>query len=125
MERLLRLQPIDAIDDLRRSGENYLARVRAMDDLARAKSIASYEDTGLSSVFSAILDAPHWEGPALRAFRHFLLKHVEFDSDVEGGHGMLARTLSADNTISPLWAAFEDLLNQAVPRIATDRPHLA
>lgn len=119
IDRLLRLQPAGEHDDLRSAGESYLATVRAVDDLARAKIIASYEDGGLHSVFSAILTAPTWEGPALRAFQHFLLKHVEFDSDSNAGHGLLARTLIPDDTITPLWAAFEDILIRAVPRIAT------
>jgi len=119
MDRLIRLQGIDEIDDLDAAGEGYLATVRAVGDLARAKAVASYEDTGLSRVFSAILQAPRWETPALRAFQHFLLKHIEFDTDSDGGHGLLARTLLPDETITPLWTAFEGILNRAVPRIAT------
>lgn len=119
MDRLLRLQPTDGMGDLKAAGEAYLTTVRGIDDLARAKAIASYEDTGLSSVFSAILRAPRWDGPALRAFQHFLLRHVEFDTADDSGHGLLARNLVPDDTITPLWSAFEDILNQAVPRIAT------
>ena len=118
IERLLRLQPTGGHDDLRSAGESYLATIRAVDDSARAKIIASYEDGGLSSVFAAILTAPNWEGPALGAFRHFLLKHIEFDSDSDAGHGLLARTLVPDDAITPLWAAFEDILLCAVPRFA-------
>lgn len=120
MERLIRLQKINEIDDLNAAGEAYLATVRAVNDLARAKAIASYEDTGLSKVFSAILQAPRWETPALRAFQHFLRKHIEFDTDSDGGHGLLASTLSPDGTITPLWQAFEDILKRAVPRLARD-----
>jgi hypothetical protein len=116
MRRLLTLQPVPDERDLMAAGEAYLAKVRAVDDLARAKSIASYEDTGLSSVFSAILRAPNWEGAPQQAFRHFLLCHISFDGD--GGHGDLARNLVPDDTIVPLWAAFEEIFTRAVPRIA-------
>jgi hypothetical protein len=119
MARLLRLQPIDGIDDIKAAGNRYLASTRAVDDLARAKSIGSYEDGGLSDVFSAFLQAPGWEGPTLQAFRHFLQKHVEFDSDNDAGHGVLAQTLSPDDTIAPLWELFEDILHSAIPRIAS------
>jgi hypothetical protein len=116
MRRLLVLQPVANERELKAAGEAYLAKVRAVDDLARAKSIASYEDTGLSSVFSAILRAPSWEGVPQQAFRHFLLCHISFDGD--GGHGDLARNLVPDDTIVPLWAAFEEIFTKAVPRIA-------
>jgi hypothetical protein len=118
MRRLLTLQPIADADALAREGDRYLARVRAMDDLAKAKSIASYEDGGLESVFSAILRAPSWKGAGLRAFRHFLEKHIEFDSDSDGGHGALSRHIPVDDTVLPLWLAFEDILRSAVQAFA-------
>ena len=62
---------------------------RRMDDKTRVMSIASYECGGLESVFRAILRAPDWNTRLLQAFRHFLVKHVGFDSDPEQGHGLL------------------------------------
>ena len=118
MRRLLTLQPMGDVDALARAGERYLARVRAADDLAKAKSIASYEDGGLENVFSAILRAPSWKGAGLRAFRHFLEKHIEFDSDSDGGHGALSRHIPVDDTVLPLWSAFEDILRSAVGTFA-------
>lgn len=56
--------------------------------------------------------------PALRAFRHFLLEHIRFDSDPNGGHGALSRHLSPDDRILPLWTAFRDLLRDFVPGLA-------
>jgi O-acetylhomoserine (thiol)-lyase len=120
MRRLLALQPVANEQELVAAGEAYLAKVRAVDDLARAKSIASYEDTGLTSVFSAILSAPNWEGASQQAFRHFLQSHISFDG--EGGHGDLASNLVPDETIAPLWSAFEEIFATAVPRIAELRP---
>jgi hypothetical protein len=118
MHRLLSLQFITDVGALQRAGDRYLAQVRGVDDQAKAKSIASYEDGGLEKVFSAILRAPSWNGPGLRAFRHFLEKHIEFDSDSDGGHGALSRHIPVDDSIMPLWSAFEDILRSAVPAFA-------
>jgi hypothetical protein len=118
MRRLLALQTMADVDALACAGDRYLVRVRAMDDLAKAKSIASYEDGGLENVFSAILRAPSWKGDGQRAFRHFLEKHIEFDSDSDGGHGALSRHIPVDDTVLSFWLAFEDILRSAVAAFA-------
>lgn len=118
MRRLLALQPVPGDDFLEALGASYLNRVRAVDDDARACSIASYEDGGLSRVFSAMLKAPQWSGDGQRAFRHFLEQHILFDTDDEAGHGCLSRHLTPDASILPLWSAFAVLLALAVPRLA-------
>ncbi|MDR3464325.1 MAG: hypothetical protein P4M07_00130 [Xanthobacteraceae bacterium] len=120
MRRLLALSPIP---DARRAlfedlGERYLADTRRQDDLARAQSIASYEDGGLELVFRAMLTTPQAQTPLLRAFRHFLSEHIRFDSDPDQGHGALARHLRPDDRILPLWAGFRDLLLGCVPALA-------
>ncbi len=118
MRRLLLLQPIPDAGALEQAGVHYLMRIRQIDDLTRAKSIASYEDGGLARVFGAMLRMPTWDGAGQLAFKHFLEKHIEFDSPEEGGHGALTRQLVIDDSISPLWAAFEDILRSAVPAFA-------
>lgn len=118
MRRLLYLQPMENVSHIKRAGAIYLAKSRAMDDHVMAKSIVSYENGGLENVFSAILRAPSWVGPGQRAFRHFLEKHIEFDSDSDVGHGALSRHISVDDSILPLWLAFEDILRCAVPAFA-------
>jgi hypothetical protein len=118
MCRLLALQPIRDGDFLEALGVSYLNRVRAIDGHARACSIASYEDGGLSRVFSAMLRAQHWFGDGQRAFRHFLEQHILFDTDDEAGHGCLSRHLVPDDSILPLWSAFATMLVLAVPRLA-------
>jgi len=118
MRRLLALQPICDGEFLDALGTSYLNRVCAIDDHARACSIASYEDGGLSRVFSAMLRAQHWFGDGQRAFRHFLEQHILFDTDDEAGHGCLSRHLVPDASILPLWSAFAALLVLAVPRLA-------
>ena len=114
MRRLLALQPMDDVTPLKRDGASYLTLVRQTGDLARAKSIASYEDGGLVRVFSAMLRAPYWGGPGQLAFRHFLEEHIKFDSCSNGGHGALSRHLLADDSILPLWVAFRNILKRAL-----------
>ena len=99
-------------------GETYLAKVRAIDRVSRAMSIASYEDGGLERVFRAILNAQNWEGPLLEAFKHFLTEHIRFDSDPTLGHGALCRHLTPNDQVTPLWTAFREILVQGAPRLA-------
>lgn len=119
MRRVLTLSSIDG--DVRETivaaGERYLVRVRQINDEVRAMSMASYECGGLEQVFRAILRANQWDTPLLKGFRHFLVKHIDFDSDINEGHGSLAQHLALDDRVRPLWAAFRDLLIVAVPRL--------
>ena len=120
MRRLLLLSPIS---DSRRAmleaeGARYLAAVRPLDEIAKAMSIASYEDGGLECVFRAILRAPNWDGPLLQAFKHFLSEHIRFDSDPEQGHGALSRHMRPDDRVLPFWTSFRQMLVASAPRLA-------
>jgi hypothetical protein len=75
-------------------GQAYLSKARAMDRNTRAMALASYEDGGLET------------------------EHIRFDSDPEQGHGALCRHLTPDDRILPLWAAFKQMLIEAVPQLA-------
>ncbi len=119
MRRLLEFHPAGRDERLTEAGLAYLAKTRQIDDDARAASIGSYEDGGLTRVFGAMLRAPQWSGQAQRAFRFFLEEHIRFDSDDGAGHGSLSRHLEVDDGILPLWAAFRDLLVIAAPKLAT------
>ena len=121
MRRALQLTPIDDVRRrrLENNGETYLARVRAADKWTRATSMASYEDGGLERVFKSMLLARDWNDPVLRAFKHFLEKHIEFDSDAENGHGSLCRHLPPVDGICELWTAFKDSLVEAAPALRT------
>jgi hypothetical protein len=119
MRRLLDFHAVGRDERLTEVGLAYLDKTRAIDARARASSIASYEDGGLSTVFNAMLRAPHWYGKGQRAFRFFLEEHIRFDSDDGAGHGTLSRHLPVDDRILPLWTAFRDLLTTAVPKLAT------
>jgi hypothetical protein len=114
MRRLIWLHPEAARDGgLTTAGLTYLTKCRITNNLARACSIASYEDGGLAKVFMAMLRSKGWDGRGNRAFRHFLVSHLRFDGD----HGVLARHLPVDDKILPLWIAFRDLLMYAVPKL--------
>jgi hypothetical protein len=117
MRRLLAFQAIDRDHALTMLGEAYLDETRALDDLPRAASIASYEDGGLSRVFAAMLRARDWRGAGPVAFRFFLEEHIRFDTDDGEGHGALSRHLPVDDSILTLWTAFRDLLLAAAPRL--------
>lgn len=121
MRRLLKLCPIDDSRRIRLEalGHAYLRNVREITVIVRASSIASYEDRGLERVFRAILVARNWDGPLLKAFRHFLTEHIRFDDDSEEGHGALSRHLMPDDQILPLWTAFKDILIAAAPTLLT------
>lgn len=121
MKRVLRLSPIDhalqtTVDT---AGQQYLSEIRLVDHEVRAMSIASYECGGLESVFNAILRAKQWDTPLLQGFRHFLVKHIGFDSDPDNGHGSLIRHLQPDDRIRCLWVNFRDLLIASVPGLTS------
>jgi hypothetical protein len=119
MRRAIELHPAGKDRRLIESGLAYLQETRGVDPAARAASIASYEDGGLSRVFGAMLRAPHWNGQGQRAFRFFLEQHIRFDSDDDAGHASLSRHLLVDDRVLPLWTLFRDLLVRAVPKLAT------
>ena len=96
-------------------GQTYLAKVRALDDQSKTLSISSYEDGGLEQLFKAMLTAPHWDTPLLKAFQHFLSEHIRFDSDPDAGHGALCRHLPPDDRVLPLWQALQTIFAAAVP----------
>jgi hypothetical protein len=117
MRRLLGLSELHPVVRTRVQalGVAYLAFSRSVDPTARALSISSYEDGGLEAVFRAILLAPDWSDASLAAFKHFLVEHIRFDSDVDAGHGALSRHLVPDDRIYELWDAFRNLLVGAAP----------
>ena len=121
MRRALSLSPLpeERAKATEAAGLAYLNKARLYPPDIRASSIASYEDGGLETTFKAMLTAPSWNNPTLRAFRHFLVKHIHFDTDPDAGHGALSRHLQVDDRILPLWEDFRDLLICAVPRLST------
>jgi hypothetical protein len=127
MRRALMLHTIPAAlsDRFEAAGEAYLAEVRSLDVMSRALSISSYEDGGLEAVFRAILRYQNWDNDLLRAFRHFLVEHIRFDSDPDAGHGSLSRHLEPDDRVLPLWTAFRKIFLICVPALQTESQSLA
>ncbi len=121
MRRALHLTPVDPDTHTQymAAGERYLEEVRRIDPLVRALSMSSYEDGGLSAVFTAMLRAPVFANETLAAFRFFLAEHVRFDSDPDEGHGNLSRHLPPDENVALLWTAFRQLFLDFVPHFAT------
>jgi hypothetical protein len=117
MRRTLTLSPID--EDVKAcmmdAGARYLAEVRAVDPMVRALSIASYEDGGLERLFTAILTAPEYNDPLIKAFNFFLSEHIRFDSDPDAGHGNLSRHLVPDENVAQLWTALKHLFMEVAP----------
>lgn len=120
MRRAIELFPIapEVRDLVEKSGAAYLEQARNLPSTVKACSIASYENGGLESTFRAMLTAPHWNTPTLRAFHHFLTAHISFDSDPNEGHGALSRHLIVDDRILPLWVDFRELLLAAAPSLS-------
>ena len=122
MLRALQLEEIDP--DRRRRlqeiGEAYLRKIRSFDLMTRASSLSSYEAGGLEKVFTAILRARNWDGPALAAYKHFLVGHIALDSDAEHGHGALCEHLKPGDKVPRLWQAFRDSLVAGVPALIRD-----
>ena len=118
MCRLLKLSPIEAGTErsVKEFGRSYLRRIRRIDFASRAASIATYEDGGLEAVFRAILECRHWQTPLLGAFKHFLVRHIEFDSKIDG-HGAFTRHLEPTGQIQQLWMEFCQLLTNSAPKL--------
>ena len=121
MRRLLILSSVDRYRQRRLEdiGQRYINKVRQIDMVVRAASIASYEDGGLEKVFHAVLRAQSWDTSLLHGFRHFLIEHIKFDNDPERGHGALSRQLGLDDRILPLWTAFKYLLTESAPSLVS------
>ena len=116
--RLLTLQPMGDVAAIERAGAVYLAKSRAMTITSWPRASPAMKMAACRPSFGAMLRAPSWTGAGQRAFRHFLEKHIEFDSDEDAGHGALSRHIPVDDSILPLWVAFEDILRCAVPAFA-------
>jgi hypothetical protein len=122
MRRLLQLAPLEAgrWQCIEAFGLAYLEKMRAIEPTARALSIASFEDGGLAHVFRGMLQSPGYKNPLVKAFRFFLIKHIEFDTDPEDGHGALSGHMKPDARVVPIWQAFKDLLICCTPALGEE-----
>ncbi len=81
----------------------YLAACRSLSDDVRAMTVFSREEE-LSGIFARILQAGDWSAPGLYAFRHYLSRHIVFDSG-EGGHYDLVSDFPVDDQVLPFYEA--------------------
>ncbi|MDR3440146.1 hypothetical protein [Telmatospirillum sp.] len=88
---------------LGRHADAYLAACRSLDENVRAMTVFSREEE-LSGIFARMLDAEDWSYPGLYAFRHYLSRHITFDSG-EGGHHDLVSSFPIDDRVYPFYAA--------------------
>ncbi len=83
--------------------EAYLAKCRALSESERAMTVFSREDE-LSGIFARILDAKDWSAQGLYAFRHYLSRHITFDTGA-GGHHDLTSDFPVDERVRPFYVA--------------------
>ncbi len=81
----------------------YLAACRELSDEVRAMTVFSREEE-LSGIFARILQAKDWSAPGLYAFRHYLSRHITFDTG-EGGHHDLVSSFPVDDQVLPFYQA--------------------
>lgn len=73
-----------------RAGEQYFQQIVAMSPEVRTMSIVSREHE-LPGIFTKILEAKIWDAPELKAFRYYLMRHIELDSGDQGHAAMLSK----------------------------------
>lgn len=81
----------------------YLKACRSLSPENRAMTVFSREEE-LSGIFARMLEASDWSAPGLYAFRHYLSRHITFDSS-EGGHHDLVSSFAIDENVLPFYAA--------------------
>lgn len=81
----------------------YMAVCRSLSDEVRAMTVFSREEE-LSGIFARMLQASDWSAPGLYAFRHYLSRHIVFDSGT-GGHHDLISSFPVDDQVLPFYEA--------------------
>lgn len=81
----------------------YSLACRQLSNEVRAATIFSREHE-LSGIFRAILENDHWEGETLEAFRYYLARHIELDTE-QGGHADLVRQFEIGDEVLPFYVA--------------------
>lgn len=81
----------------------YMSACRSLSDEDRAMTVFSREDE-LSGIFARILDARDWSAPGLYAFKHYLSRHILFDTG-DGGHHDLTSDFPVNDNVLPFYTA--------------------
>ena len=83
------------------AGERYMNKVNGLSLNDSIMSLVSRERE-LSGIFKKILEAKDWSTPALQAFRYYLERHIELDSE-EGGHADLLSGFEVTDEVGWFW----------------------
>ena len=114
---------INQMDEtLVQQGVEYLNACRNLSSADRAMTVFSRE-LELSGIYARILDAPDWSAPGLYAFRHYLVKHIQFDSGT-GGHHDLTSDFPVDDHVLPFYEARLESFRLVPALFATAGVHL-
>jgi hypothetical protein len=99
------------------AGNSYTETVELLSPKVRAMTIFSRERE-LPGIFTAILTAPAWENHDLpihlAAFRYYLQRHIELDSQA-GGHAELVSHQPVTEAVVPFYEARLRLYTSAIP----------
>ena len=120
LKRIIDKQPItdDKKQFLSELGNTYLTQLSEMSDELKSMCLVSSEDGGSKAIYQQMIKSPEecWTSPTMKAFKHFLNKHIAFDSN-EGdscGHGALVRKLGINDDVTPMLKMFADCLEKAI-----------
>ncbi len=92
---------------LKDSANRYIETCRKMDSKVRAHTVFSREHE-LGAIFDAILQNEHWTTETLLAYRHFMERHIQLDTE-EGGHGDAVSKYPIDDSVLPFYQARLDM----------------
>lgn len=97
----------------------YREAISSLPDDIRTMSIFSREKE-LPDIFSQILTSPAWKNNLpihLKAFKFYLLKHIELDSE-EGGHGDLVGHHTITEDVNVFYRSRIKLYTDTIPKLS-------
>ncbi len=89
------------------STARYIDSCRTLDPQVRAHTVFSREHE-LGAIFDAILQNEHWTTETLLAYKHFMERHIQLDTE-EGGHGDAVSKYPIDDSVLPFYQARLDM----------------
>ena len=96
------------------SANRYLEECRKLKPKVRAETVFSREHE-LGAIFDAILQNEHWTTETLLAYKHFMERHIQLDTE-EGGHGDAVAKYPIDDSVLPFYQARLDMY-RVIPQL--------